>query len=280
MPGLTQQEEQRLIMAIDRIPAFRTVGIAFVGRGMCKVVRQASMPAGLQTWIVLREEEVRGTTPTPPPSQPNQSNLRSELLNMGLSCGAAVLAGVVAAGGAGAAPLTGGASLAITVVVWAGALATAAQCGIATGRVINEIFDPGINEEYLDSEEWYRNASAAIDAISVAGGVASLGQAAQAALRLSRTSGRPLWQILQGMTRAERKRLAQDLARYTGQAQTRRQFIRLARQGRIPRIFRQHQVNQAIVNELLNSISANLTFAGSAVSGVIRQVTVYFVEDD
>lgn len=279
MAGLTQQEKQQLIAAIDRNPAFRTTGIAFEGRGMCMIVRQSPMPAGLQTWIVLKEEEVQGTALAPPP-RPNPSNLRSELLNMGLSCGSAALAGVAAAGGAGAAPVTGGASLAITVVVWAGALATAAQCGISTGRVINEIFDPGSNERYLDSEEWYQNASTALDAISVAGGVASLGQAAQAALRLSRTSGRPLTQILQGMNRAERKRLAQDLARYTGTATTRRQFIRLARDGRIPKLFSRQQVNQAMVNELLNSISSALTFTGSSIAGVIRQVTVYFVEDE
>jgi hypothetical protein len=279
MPGLTQQEKQRLIAAIDRTAAFRTTGIAFVGRGMSQILRESPMPRGLQTWIVLEEQEVREPASTPPPP-PDQSNLRSELLNMGLSCGSAILAGVAAAGGATAAPLTGGASLAITVVTWAGALATAAQCGIATGRVINEVFDPGSNERYLDSEEWYNLASNVLDVISVAGGVASLGQTAQAAVRLSRTSGRPLSQIIRGMTRAERRRLAEDLARYTGQAPTRRQFIRLAREGRIPRSFTRQQVNQAMVNELLNSISSGLTFAGSATGGVARQVIVYLVEDE
>ena len=174
MPGLTQFEMQLLIDAVDRNPACRTLGIVFEGRGMTQVVREPPIPLGLRTWILLREEEVpeSAASAATAAAQPAPSNLGGELLNMGLSCGSAVLAGVAVAGGAGAAPVTGGASLAITVLAWAGAVATAAQCGIATGRVINEIFDPGANEQYLDSEEWYQNASAALDAISVAGGLA------------------------------------------------------------------------------------------------------------
>ena len=82
------------------------------------------------------------------------------------------------------------------------------------------------------------------------------------------------------MTRAERKRLAQDLAQYTGQAPTRRQFIRLAREGKIPKLFARQQVNKAMFNELLTSISTSLDFASSARSGVIRQGLVYLVEDE
>jgi hypothetical protein len=279
MPSLTEQDRQKLIAAIDRNPAFRTTGVAFIGRGMSQIVRQSSMPAGLQTWIVLKEEEVQQPASAPPP-QPTSSSLLRELLNMGLSCGATFFAGVATLGAAKAAPLTAGTSLGVSVVIWSGALATAAQCGIAMGRVINEIFEPGSNESYLDSEEWYQYASTTLDAISVAGGVASLGEAAKAAMRLSRSTGRPLLQVLRHMSRAERKRLAQDLARYSGQAPTRRMFIRLAREGKIPKIFTRQQVTQAMINELLNSISSNLTFAGSANAGVIRQVAVYFVEDE
>lgn len=281
MAGLTDREQSKIAGGVDLMPAFRGMAIGYEGRGMSMVLRPPSMPAGLRTWIVLIEEEVRvqGPTPSPPPP-PDQSKLGREFLNFGLSCGSAVLAGVATAGTAGAAPLTGGASLLLTAVVWAGAAASAAQCGVSVGRLVNEFHDPGSNDRYLDSEAWYRTTSDILDAISVIGGVASLGQTAQALLRLSRTSGRPLWAILQGMERAERKRLAQDLARYTGKAPTRNQFVKLVRAGRVPKIFTQQQVTRAMTNELLNTISGSLTVASSSGFGVVRKFAVYLVGDE
>jgi len=281
--GLSRSEMQVLARHIDRVPQLRSFGIAFVGRGMSQIVRQPAMPNGLATWVVLKERNMElfpvtsSTVPAAP--TPSESNLGGELLMAGLSCGAAFFAGVAGAAGVAAAPVTGGASAALTVVVWAGSAATAAQCGMSTGRVLNEIFDPRANE-ILDSDPRVQRTSAALDAISVAGGVASLGQAAQVAIRLSRTSGRPLTQILKGMNRAERKRLAQDIARYTKTAATRRQFIRLARAGKVEKVFSTQRVNKAVLEQLLSSVSAGLTMIGSGSKGVIREVVVHLVEEN
>lgn len=271
--GLTSQQQQKLLAALDRIPALKGVGVGFVGRGMSQIVRPAAMPSGLQTWIVLVEEEELSSTASTRPSK-----LGKELLILGLSCTSAGLAGVAAAGSAAAAPLTAGASLAVTVLTWSAAVASSAQCGISAGRVINEIFEPQ-NNDLLDSEFWYQAASNTLDAISVAGGVAGLGQAAQAAIRLSKTSGRPLLEILKGMNRAERKRLALDLASYSGEASTRRQFIRLAREGKIPKIFTPEQVKAGVVKQTLEAIGGGLDIGNSAAFGVIHQVAVYFAEE-
>jgi len=202
MPGLSQSESRQIVAAIERIRPLRGAGIGFEGRGMSQVLRYPDTPPGFQTWIILRERQlpVPSSGPPAPPTQA-ESQLGWELLNMGLSCGAMVAAGAASASGVAAAPVTGGASLAITVLTWAGAVATAAQCGIATGRVINELIDPRAND-ILDSDPWVQRTTQIIDVVSVAGGVASLGQAAQAAVRLSRASGRPLRQIIQGMNRA------------------------------------------------------------------------------
>jgi len=81
------------------------------------------------------------------------------------------------------------------------------------------------------------------------------------------------------MNRAERKRLAQDLARYAGEASTRRQFIRLARQGAVRSIFTRQEVNKAVIKQLLNAVSSGLTLAGSGAFGVLRKVSVHVVEE-
>ena len=271
--GLSVQQQQKLLAALDRICALKGTGVAFVGRGMSQIVRPAAMPSGLQTWIVLVEEEgvaPRGST--------RPSKLGEEFLKFGLSCGATVLAGVAVAGSAAAAPLTAGTSSAVTVLSWGAAVASSAQCGVSAGRLINEVFEPQ-NNDWLDSQTWFETADNLLDGVSAVGGLTALGQTAQAAIRLSKTSGRPLKEILKGMDRAQRKRLAQDLARYSGEAPTRRTFVRLAREGKIPKIFTSEQVKAGVVKQTLEAIGAGLDLANSAAFGVINKVAVYFVEE-
>jgi hypothetical protein len=292
MAGITSQQSMQLLGCVDRIPQFRTLGVGFIGNGMCQVLREPAMPAGLRTWIIFKDAEAENGALSGGPNGPapvaqtarnlsvqRDPKLAKELLGMGLNCATAVIAGIATAGSAAAAPVTAGASTVVTVLLWSGSVASAAQCGVSTGRVLNEIFDPTAND-LLDSESWYQATSNSLDAISVAGGLASLGQAAKAAIRLSQTTGRPLVQVLRGMSRAERKHLAQDLARYSGQAATRRQFIRLARQGKIPKVIRQEAINQAVLNQMLSSIEAGISLIGSGMNGTVRSLIVYFVEDE
>jgi len=284
MAGLTQKQAKELVSRLDRIQALRGTGVGFVGLSMCQTLREPSMPPGLRTWIVLQEATPEQAVSfssgvTQNQAKERESKLGFELFQMGLSCGATVVAGFVSAGAAAAAPVTGGASGVVSVLVFSGAVATASQCGISSGRVINEIFDPAAND-YLDSLAWFEATSNTLDAISIAGGFASLGQAAQAAIRLSRSSGKSISQVVKGLSRAERKRLAQDLAKYSGKAPTRKQFIRLARQGKLPKIIRRQAISQAVLNESLNAVGAGLSMIGSGTSGNIHGLIMYFVEED
>jgi hypothetical protein len=279
MGMLAEQQVRRILTEVDRTPAARPFGVAFVGRGQCRALRQPSMPAGLGTWVVLQEADDGPSLAPPAQGVSLLDALRGrEGAGMWLSCGSAVLAGFAVAGGMTAAPVTAGASTAVTVLSWAALVSSSAQCLNGGWRVFNEMLNPSRNDE-LDSERWYTVTSDVLDAVSVAGGVAGLGQAAQVAIRLGRTSGRPLLEILRGMNRAERKRLAQDLAKYAGEAATRRQFIRLARAGRVPSVFTRAQVDKAILSEILSSISSGLDLAGSAAFGVVRKVAVRLVEE-
>jgi hypothetical protein len=276
MATLLEHEKRILFAEIDTVPALRGLGVVFIGRGECRLLREQRMPRGLRTWIVLQDDGA-GAEPGPEPSRAaRESHLLRESISAGLSCASVLFTGAGVLVGIGGAPLTAGSSTTLTVLSWAGLVASSAQCANGTWRVFNEICDPEMNDQ-LDSHQWYRIANDVLDGVALAGGVASLGQAAQAAVRLGRTSGRPLIEVLRGMTRAERKRLAQDLARYTGDATTRRQFIRLAREGKITSIFRRHEVTRGVVRQLLNAVSSGLTFTGSAGFGVLRTITVRLV---
>jgi hypothetical protein len=278
MTMLTELQARRIAAEVNHIQPIQQLGIVFEGQGQCRLIRESDMPVGLRTWIVLKEIDDPVATAGTPKTIPRDSHVGRELVNLGLSCGSAVLSGLAVAGGVGAAPLTAGASTTLTVLAWSSLVAGSVQCANSGWRVFNELVDPSKNDQ-LDSQRWYVVTSDILDAVSVAGGIAGLGQAAQAAIRLGRTSGRPLTQILRGMTRAERKRLAQDVAKYAGDATTRRQFIRLARQGRVPKVFTRTQVQSAVLSQTLNSIGNGLSLAGSGAFGVIRKVAVYYVEE-
>ena len=278
--SLSAAQREHVVNAITNIPAFRDSGVAYSGQNMCQILHESTLPDGIQSWVILEEvdsfpdviftdSQTVSANDVAPAGQP--SNIGSEVGMMVLSCGSAILAGAAATSGVAAAPLTGGGSLALTVLAYAGAVASAAQCGISIGRVFNELTVP-VSNDILDSSEWYTTTADILDGVALAGGLASFGQAAQSAIRLSRTSGRPLRAIIRGMNRAERKRLAQDIARYTGRAETRRQFLRLARSGAIPRIFSRQEINRAVLSHLLESIGYALTITGSsAYGGLINQ---------
>jgi hypothetical protein len=275
--GLSSQHSAALIQAVDRVPAFKGVGIGFVGMGMSTIVRQPDLPLGMQHWIVFKEEPAATAAAAlaAPPSR-----VGKELGSVFLSCTSAVIAGAVASGGIAAAPLTAGASAAVSALAWSSGVAAAAQCGISAGRLLNELYDPGSNERHLDSKAWYETTSLILDGISLAGGVASLGQAAKTVIQLQRASGKPILQILKGMDRASRKRLAEEVARYTGQATTRREFIRLARAGKIPKVFTRQQVTQAMIHEMLQAIGGNTSFAESFRTGNLKSLVMAFAAEE
>ena len=272
MSAFTTQMQSELLYAINQIPELNDFGIGWVAMGRCEVLRKPVMPEGFQSWVIFKEEPEQDPATESAPK--NDSNFVSELVDMGISCGGAILAGSVAVAGAGAAPLTAGTSLAVTALSYAASVAAAAQCGISAGRVLNEILAPSSND-ILDSNEWVQRSSQVLDVITLAGGVASMGQAMKSTLRMSRTSSRPLKKILQGMNRGERKQLAKDLARYSGDATTRRQFIKLARAGKIPKVFTRKEVKKAVIERLLDTASGLLSIFGSSRSGVIH---IYFTE--
>ena len=279
MSGLNYHQKQLLIEKIDIIEEFRDCGIAFIGNNMSMIVRESSLPEGFGFWIVIKEIEETDFEETNIDQAENSSNIGRELLNMGLSCGSAVLAGVAATKSAAAVPFTFGASGIVTALATSAALASSAQCGISSGRVINELYSPGINEQHLDSETWYNVSTHILDAISIIGSTAGLGQTARRVLQIRSSTGKSLNQIIKGLNRAERKRLAQDLARYNNVANTRRQFIRMSRAGEIPKLFTRHQINSLLTHELLNAIGTTLSYAGSGTGGAARSMIVHFAEE-
>jgi hypothetical protein len=161
-----------------------------------------------------------------------------------------------------------------------GLVVSTAQCYMSLDHATNALFDPALNDA-LDSAEWYWWTSTILDGISLAGAFAAAGATIQFVIRLQRASGRPFREVLRSLDRATRRRLAEDVARYKGEAPTRRQCIRLVREGKISdKIFRVEQVTRAMQKQLHEAIGAALSVTSSATSGVLRQLAVGVFQEE
>jgi hypothetical protein len=292
MAGLNYQEKQTLINGINNIDGFNECGIAFIGRNMSEVIRKSELPEGFGFWIVIVEIEsnennainIQKTKASVdiiqkdinPSKTKNNTNIGLEILKMGVSCGTALLAGSVALGSAAAAPLTFGTSSIITVLSASAALAGAANCGLSSGRVLNELFDPGVNERYLDSDAMYTYTTSILDKVETVGAFVSLGQTAKFVINMQKSTGKSIIEISKGLDRAHRKRLAEDVAKATGKAMNRKEFLKLAKEGKLPKIFTKIEINQKLINELKSVIGSSLTLLQGAIK---KYIEIYIAEE-
>ena len=218
---MTNEEQFHLFDAIDKIPQFQGAGVAYIGEGECNVLRDSMHISGFDTWIVLESSQTTddGKLQLPAPAVKPKSAFWKKLLGAGISCTSAVVTGVATAAETAAAPVTAGASLTLVYITGAGAVASSLQCGLSVGEIVDHFIDPDM-EALLDSEQWFDYANDVCDVIAIAGARASVGQAVQGLIRLQKASGRSIKAIFKGMSRAERKRLARELAQYAGTSPT------------------------------------------------------------
>ena len=278
---MTNEEQFHLFDAIDSIPELQGAGVGYLGDGQCTLLRQSQHISGFDTWIILEALEIPDDSKLEIPQKaasPKPTFFR-DLLSAGINCCSAVLTGAATAAETAAAPVTAGGSMALAYITGAGAIATSLQCGLSVGRVVDHFIDPDLTA-YLDSDDWYNSANDLLDYIALAGAAASVGQAAQGLIRLQKASGKPFKEMLKGMSRAERKRLARELADYAG-TKSNKQFKALVRAGELPSIYSQKSVDMALRKMVLDGVSTALTYAGSATSGVIREkYLVYVVQEN
>lgn len=198
-----------------------------------------------------------------------QSQLMGEAVATLLSCSAAFLGWVVVSGSIGAAPITAGTSSVVTVLAIGAATASSAQCLNGVGRTGLEAFSPDY-KDFIDSQEWYQEATKALDLISLAGVGASGLSVAKGIINLKATSSRSFMDILKSMTRAERTRLSKELAQANTPGLSNKVFKQMVRAGEIPKRFTQHSINQGLMLSIKDAIGATLSFSGSAFSGNVK----------
>lgn len=199
-------------------------------------------------------------------AQARESKLYSEVLGGVLSCTSAALGWVVVFTGAAAAPVTGGASAFLAVLGVTAATASSAQCVNSTVRIYNEVKDPQANDA-LDSEDWYNNTVLVMDALSLANAFVGVSGVARTLLNAKRASGRSWLSLIKGLSRADRRRLAEEVIRARNPGISNSQLKMLVRSGQYPVRFTGAQVTAAMRLALLEASGALTDGVGSSREG-------------
>ena len=298
-----------LVQYVESNSQLRGCGIGYSGQGVSEVIKAAdpSLPLSLQTWILILEEDLpspvsssqrfspaevvysSGTTatsqatttqPAPAPriAEPARSRwtgLINEAPSVIMSCGSAVITGGSAAAGVMAAPVTAGASTVVTYAMAAGAVASAAQCGIALGRVGNVLWwNDERNERLLDNESWYQWTTNSLDAIALMGDVVGLRAGARALIQMSRSTGRPIYDLLKSYTKAQRRQIMRDL-NLLFERDSPELFAAIIRDGKIPTLYSSDRIVRGVAVQLWGAAAAGIDFVSSATAGGIRNLSLW-----
>lgn len=206
-----------------------------------------------------------------------ESKLVGELGNAAWSCGTAVLGWTVVIGSLGAIPLTGGTSSAITYLAIAGATAGFAQCFNGLIRVGAEAYSPEFKDDF-DSQEWYQNTTSALDLVSLAGaGAAALGTI-KAIKMMQLGTSKNTYEILKGLSRAEKKRLNREITRLNLPGASGKLIKSIARKGNIKK-YTGKQITHAFRLHLMDAIGASMSVFGSVFNGTIGTMAIGIYEE-
>jgi hypothetical protein len=206
-----------------------------------------------------------------------ESKLVGELGNAAWSCGTAFLGWTVIIGSLGAIPLTGGVSSAITYFAMAGAIAGSLQCMNGLIRVGAEAYIPETKDDF-DSQEWYQNATIAVDLVSLAGaGAAALGTIKAIKMMQFGTS-KNTYEILKGLSRAEKKRLNREITRLNLPGASGQLIKAMARKNNIKK-YTGKQITHAFRLHLMDAVGASMSVSGSLFNGTIGAMAIGIYEE-
>lgn len=197
------------------------------------------------------------------------TSMGAEITSTVLSCGAMIITAGISVIGAGAVPLTGGASGVMVAIGFAGTIATGLQCFNGLYRIYDLVENGGDNVVWLDSQEWYTATSTLLDVISLASAGGALKEALQTWRAMKSISSLKASQWLKNYPRQDRARLSELIIRVQNPGITNREVKAALRAGLYPKRFPVEPVQAEIRRQLTQVVTSASAFAGSGVSGVI-----------
>ncbi len=289
-------DRAKLIQAVDRIPELKGAGIAYIGDGQCAMIRDSDHTSGFRTYVVFQEVSSSATSSqsAKPASQDSRTNpsqapstVGTELKNAALNCGGVVVSAALAGTSAVAIPVSAGFSSVPLAIASSAFVATSLRCGLSIGRLINaKAIDPQLNQ-IIDKSDWYPVVSTVIEAIDVTDAARSGLTTIAKYQALRRASSKSISELVRDAPRADRKRIAEEMAKFTGEATSRRSFLRLARQGKLAKLYEVKQVREEIIKGLLEAANSGRTIVESTLPGgkgknpgIVNELVVHIMQEN
>ena len=197
-------------------------------------------------------------------------SLATEITFTAFACGGLIVTAFLSATAMAAMPFTAGTSGAIAAIGVAGSTATAVQCFFGVGRVIAMTNGYEDHVAWLDSQDWYVATSTALDILSLAGAGAGLKGTLDTYKAMKAISPRNVSEWLQNLSRSERKRLTETIIRAQSPGISNAGVKAAMKAGRYPKRFPTETIQRQLLRELLIAVNNTVTFAGSGVTGTIR----------
>jgi hypothetical protein len=142
------------------------MGVVVMAGGTQQILRR---PVGTATEYVVFQLSP-GLVPRPSgPAGSDNARFWSELWGAGISCGGAVVSGVGVVGAVGLAPETGGLSMPAAALLWGGATASAAQCGVSIYRLANVSRGRDDINQAMDDSQAFRSTMYVLDGVGLIG---------------------------------------------------------------------------------------------------------------
>lgn len=275
-------DKKKLFSAIDSNPETFGAGVRYIDSKFTIVTLREFQPicSIKPVYIILKEpSQVMSANEYSQSlaSNTRQSKLTMEGLSTTLACAGAVLSWIVVISSAAVVPVTGGASSAVTVLSYSAAIASSAQCGIGLVRTGAELVDPSLND-WMDSQEWFGITTTALDVISI-GGAAASGLLTVKYIKTLAAQGVTVKAALTKLSRAERKRLTQEIIRANMPGISSKMMKAMQRAGTFPKRYTSIQLSRSTQLQIKDALAATLAFSGSALSGTMRNLAIGVYEE-
>lgn len=273
----------RLFFVIDADPALVGAGVVYIDKDFNVVVLREFQPiCRVQPIKVVLREAPRYVGPVEfkrmLEHEPRESEWMSEALITGVTCAGALLSWMVIWSGFMFMPFTAGASAVISFVAKGAAAASSAQCLIGLGRTGVEAFSPQTIDR-LDGEDWYHATVAVLDGIALFG-IATSALTTVKTLSLStRVTGKPIREVLRGLTRQERAKINDELLRIQDPRLTTKLLKLKQAAGIATKRISATYMKHATSNHIRDVWAATLGFSSSAASGNANALAIGLYEE-
>lgn len=273
----------RLFFAIDSDPALIGAGVVYIDEQFNVVTLREFKPicSVVPKKVVLREAP-RYVGPSEfkrmLAHEPRESKRMAEALNTAMTCTGAILSWVVISSGIALMPFTAGTSAVITFIGKAAATASIAQCVAGVLRTGFEVALPAAYD-YLDNEAWYRAVMVLLDSVALLGIATSTLTTIKAINTTTKVTGKPLRQVLRGLTRQERAKLNDELLKIRDPRLTPKLLKLKQASGAATKRISATQMQKATTNHIRDALAATLGFTSSAMSGNVKTLAIGIYEE-